>query len=144
MSWDSCRPSEHDVDTRSTHKIVNTLYPISKLCAGDATGSQVLWVKKKTKSHSSPLWWKSCSSASWISIPPPPPPPHTPRRSRRSNARDRDVCALEDVLFLEKKKKKYKSPSTRFYFDTYAFWKITDVFSWTADAHQADGWCPRA
>jgi hypothetical protein len=31
----------------------------------------------------------------------------------------------------------------RFYFDAYAFWKITDVFSWTADAHQADGWCPR-
>ena len=26
----------------------------------------------------------------------------------------------------------------------YAFWKITDVFSGTADAHQADGWCPRS
>jgi hypothetical protein len=25
----------------------------------------------------------------------------------------------------------------RFYFDTYAFWKITTVFSWTDDAHQA-------
>ena len=32
----------------------------------------------------------------------------------------------------------------RFYNDTYALWKITAVFSWTADAHQAGGWCPRA
>ncbi len=32
----------------------------------------------------------------------------------------------------------------RFYFDTYAFWKITVVFSGTVDAHQTDGWCPRA
>jgi hypothetical protein len=36
----------------------------------------------------------------------------------------------------------YSDP--RFYFDAYAFWKITAVFSGTADAHQADGWCPRA
>ena len=35
-------------------------------------------------------------------------------------------------------------PYIRFYFDTYAFWKITVVFSGTADAHQADGWYPRA
>jgi hypothetical protein len=32
----------------------------------------------------------------------------------------------------------------RFYFDTYALWKITVVFSWTPDTHKADGWCPRA
>jgi hypothetical protein len=36
----------------------------------------------------------------------------------------------------------YSDP--RFYFDTYAFWKITVVFSGTADALQADGWWPRA
>jgi hypothetical protein len=32
----------------------------------------------------------------------------------------------------------------RFYFDSYTFWKITAVFSWTVDTHQTDGWCPRA
>jgi hypothetical protein len=29
-------------------------------------------------------------------------------------------------------------------FDAYVFWKITDVFSGTVDAHQTDGWCTRS
>ena len=68
-----------------------------------------------------------------------------------ATGKERGDVEIRDYVVLQKPRDltDYLPPSSsvythiRFYFDAYAFWKITPVFSWTADAHQADGWCPR-
>jgi hypothetical protein len=54
------------------------------------------------------------------------------------------LCNITKTTRLDRLTSSSTYSDSRFYFDTYAFWKITTVFSGTPDAHQEDGWCPRA
>jgi hypothetical protein len=54
------------------------------------------------------------------------------------------LCRLAKTPGLDRLSSSSAYTHIRFYFDGYAFWKITAVFSGTPDTHQVDGWCPRA
>jgi hypothetical protein len=53
------------------------------------------------------------------------------------------LCNIAKTTRLDRLPSSSTCSDSRFYFDAYAFWKITVVFSGTPDAHQEDGWCPR-
>ncbi len=49
------------------------------------------------------------------------------------------LCNIAKTTRLDRLTSSSTYADSRFYFDAYAFWKITAVFYGTADAHQEDG-----